>query len=217
MKCPRCVQSIHSAAEECPHCGFTMSMADAAFGGDDISLSKMTDTAGVLRMKEREPMRKILRRFEARFPQLFVAVYLGAFEQEVCLRQFGFWMLNRTVYRDLDEERSNTAGILILVDVNSKSVGITFGYALLPYLDEDFTFQALAAGHPSFIEGDYLGALRAVIQKLEVHLIKGWKKVRRNPDKFFAESGQSLKIVEDGEVESEDLSPQDVSVEGVVS
>ena len=77
-------------------------------------------------------MRKILERFEARFPQLFVSIYLGAFEELESLRQFGFWMLNRAAYVDVDLERPNENGILIVVDVNAKNAGITFGYALLP-------------------------------------------------------------------------------------
>lgn len=169
--------------------------ADEVFGADDVSLDKFTDAAGIIRMKEREPMRKILERFEARFPQLFVSIYLGAFEELESLRQFGFWMLNRAAYVDVDLERPNENGILIVVDVNAKNAGITFGYALLPYLDEDSAFAALAAGHPSFLQGHYLEAIATVIQKLEGTLIKGWKKVKKDPESILAEGGQNPKRV----------------------
>ncbi|MFT7172113.1 MAG: putative membrane protein YgcG [Paracoccaceae bacterium] len=195
MKCPRCVQSIHRAAGSCPHCGFTMWHADELFGAEDVNLNKFTDAAGVLRMKEREPVRKVLARFETKFPQLFVSIYLGAFEELQSLRQYGLWMLNRASYVDVDSERPNENGILILVDVNSKSAGISFGYALMPYLDEDTTFAALSAGHPAFIQGDYLEALTTVVQKLEGSLLKGWKRVKRDPDSIFEESGQNPKKV----------------------
>jgi len=167
--------------------------ADEVFGSEDIKLNKLTDAAGVLRMKEREPMRKILERFESKFPQLFVSIYLGAFEDLQSLQQFGFWMLNRAEYADVDPERPNENGILIVVDVNAKTAGITYGYALLPYLDEDSTFAALSAGHPSFLQGHYLGALGTVIKRLEGTLMKRWKMVRRDPDSIFKESGQSPK------------------------
>ncbi len=169
--------------------------ADEIFGADDVSLHKFTDAAGVLRMKEREPMRKILERFEARFPQLFVAIYLGAFEDLQSLHQFGFWMLNRAAYVDVDLERPNENGILIVVDVSAKNAGITFGYALLPYLDEDSTFSALSAGHPSFLQGNYLEAIGTVVQKIEGRLIKGWKKVKKDPESILAEGGQNPKKV----------------------
>ncbi|MDB4408262.1 hypothetical protein N9150_03490, partial [Akkermansiaceae bacterium] len=128
--------------------------ADEVFGAQDIKLRKFSDVAGVFRMKDREPMRKVLEDFETKFPQLFVSVYLGAFEDLNSLRQYGFWMLNRTHYVDVDPKRPNSTGILILVDVNAKSASITFGYALMPYLDENSTFEALSAGHPFFLQGD---------------------------------------------------------------
>jgi len=190
MKCPRCVQSIHRTASSCPHCGFGMWHADERYGAEDVSLEKFTDAAGVLRMKERDPMRKVLDRFEAKFPQLFVSVYLGAFDELDNIRQFGFWMLNRADYVDVDRERPNENGILILVDVNSKSASITYGYALLPYLDEETTFAALSAGHPAFLQGDFLEALTTVVHRLEGYLLKGWKRVKKDPDALFADTGQ---------------------------
>ncbi len=168
---------------------------DELFGIQDMSLNRFTDAAGVMRMKEREPMRRFLKRFEARFPQLFVSIYLGAFEELQSIRQLGFWMLNRAQYVDLDEGRPNENGILILVDVNSKSASITYGYALLPYLDEKMTFAALSAGHPAFLKGDYREALTLVVAKLESYLMKGWKRVNKDPASMLAESGQSPKRV----------------------
>jgi hypothetical protein len=167
--------------------------ADGVFGSQDIKLKKFSDVAGVVRMKDREPMRKVLENFEAKFPQLFVSVYLGAFEDLNSLRQYGFWMLNRTNYVDVDAQRPNSTGILILVDVNAKSASITFGYALMPYLDENSTFEALSSGHPFFLQGDYLKALKAVIEKLEIPLVRGWRRVRKNPIEVLARGGQTLK------------------------
>ena len=86
MRCPRCVQKIHQAAISCPHCGFTVEHADELFGNEDVVISKFSDPAGVLRMKDRKPMRKLLARFEKKFPQLFVSVYLGAFEEMTSIR-----------------------------------------------------------------------------------------------------------------------------------
>ena len=193
MKCPRCVQRIHRAASSCPHCGFTIEHADELFGVDDVVLQKFTDAAGVLRMKEREPMRKLLEKFESKFPQLFVSVYIGAFEELQSLRQFGFWLLNRAAFSDVDLERPNENGILIVIDVKAKSVGITFGYSLMPYLNERSTFEALSAAHPSLLQSEYLGALRLMISRLEKTLKRGWRQVRRNPESILLAGGQTPK------------------------
>jgi len=195
MKCPRCVQRIHRAASSCPHCGFTVEHADALFGKDEVVLQKFTDAAGVLRMKEREPMRRLLEKFEAKFPQLFVAVYIGAFEELQSLRQFGFWLLNRAAFSDVDLERPNENGVLVVIDVKAKSVGITFGYSLMPYLSEKTTFEALSAAHPSLLQSEYLGALRLILGRLEKTLKKGWRRVRRNPESILSAGGQTPKPV----------------------
>lgn len=209
MKCPRCVQKIHPGATSCPHCGFAMEHADEVFGTEDIKLKKFSDVAGVFRMKDREPMRKVLEDFESKFPQLFVAIYLGAFDDLNSLRQYGFWMLNRTHYVDVESQRPNATGILILVDVNAKSASITYGYALMPYLDERSTFSALSAGHPLFLQGDYPGALKAVVQKLESILIKGWRRVSKDPIAVLAKGGQTLKQVGTEQEVARDLESPD--------
>jgi len=189
------VQRIHRAASSCPHCGFTVEHADALFGKDEVVLQKFTDAAGVLRMKEREPMRRLLEKFEAKFPQLFVAVYIGAFEELQSLRQFGFWLLNRAAFSDVDLERPNENGVLVVIDVKAKSVGITFGYSLMPYLSEKTTFEALSAAHPSLLQSEYLGALRLILGRLEKTLKKGWRRVRRNPESILSAGGQTPKPV----------------------
>ena len=191
MRCPRCVQKIHLAATSCPHCGFTVEQADELFGDQDVSLQKFSDPAGAMRMKERKPMRKLMERFEKRFPQLFVSVYLGAFEEMTSIRQFGFWLLNRAAFSDVDVNRPNENGILIVVDVTAKTAGVTYGYSLLPYLDDESTFNALSAAHPYLIQGEFLQAIDLTIRKLETTLKKGWRRAKRNPEKVLGEIGQN--------------------------
>lgn len=190
MKCPRCVQRMHRAATSCPHCGFSMSDVDALFGDEDVILKKFSDAAGVLRMKEREKIRKVMERFEKKFPQLFLSIYVGAFDDVPNLRQFGFWLLNRAAYSDVGVDRPNENGILLVLDVNGKTAAMTFGYAVMPYLDEDSTFDALSAAHPFLLQGEYLKAFKAVVSKTEMALKKGWRKATKDPESFFAASGQ---------------------------
>ncbi len=185
------MQKIHQAATSCPHCGFTVEHADELFGDQDVVLQKFSDPAGVLRMKERKPMRKLMERFEKKFPQLFVSVYLGAFEEMTSIRQFGFWLLNRAAFTDVDVDRPNENGILIVVDVTGKTAGITYGYSLLPYLDDESTFDALSAAHPYLIQGEFLQSIDHTIRKIEATLKKGWRKAKWNPEKVLAQIGQS--------------------------
>ena len=182
---------MHRSASSCPHCGFTMVDVDALFGDQDVILKKFTDAAGVLRMKEREAIRSVIERFEKKFPQLFFSIYVAAFDEIPSLRQFGFWLLNRAAYSDVGVDRPNENGILLVIDVNGKAAAISFGYSVMPYLDEDNTFDALSDAHPFLIQGEYLKAFKAVIHRTEITLKKGWRRAIKDPDSLLAASGQA--------------------------
>lgn len=184
MKCPRCVQRVHRAAEQCPHCGFELEEADRVFGAQEVRLTCLTDAAGVLRKRERETARRLLVDFQRRFPQLFFAVYFGTFREMSCLRQFGFWLLNRGAFEDVEVSRPNEAGILLSVDVGGKSAGISYGYNLQPFLTEDTTFRSLSAAHPYFLQEQYLRAIEVVGERLSKTLRRQARRARRDPDSY---------------------------------
>lgn len=184
MKCPRCVQRVHRSARQCPHCGFEIGDVDRIFGEQDVRLKCLTDAAGVLKKKERLAARRALERFQRKFPQLFFAVYFGSFKELPSLRQFGFWLLNRGAFEDVDVSRPNEAGILLSVDVSGKSAGITFGYALQPFLDDEGTFRALSAAHPFFLQGQWLQATEMVIRRISKTLAKQARRAKRHPEIF---------------------------------
>jgi len=184
MKCPRCVQKIHRAAASCPHCGFTLAELDQRFGSDDVRLGSLADTAGLLRRRERERVEQAMERFNHRFPQLFIAVYTGSLGEIGQLRQFGFWLLNRAAFEDVPLEKPNAAGILMLIDAESKTAGITFGYLLDPFLEEGDTFDCLTRAHSHWLEGRYAdGIIKAIIQ-LELVLRKRCHQARRDRERF---------------------------------
>lgn len=146
---------------------------DEIFGNEDVRLRKFTDSAGVLRQREREPVRVLLERFEEQFPQLFFAIYIGAFQEMPCLRQFGFWMLNRARYVDVPEGRANDFGVLLVMDVSGKEIGLTMGYGLASHWNDSHSYDVLAAAHPYLLQGEHLSALRVIFKKTSRYLKKG--------------------------------------------
>ena len=184
MKCPRCVQRVHKMARECPHCAFSIVDVDRVFGEDDVRLRTLTDAAGVLRRKERVALRRRLHQFPKNFPQLFFGVYFGSFEETPSLRQFGFWLLNRGAFEDVDVSRPNEGGILLSVDVGGKCAGITTGYALAPFLTEDAIFSSLAVAHPQFLEGQWLRAVEIIIGRMTRLLAKQARRAGRDADEL---------------------------------
>lgn len=184
MKCPRCVQKIHRAAASCPHCGFTLAEADQRYGPDDVRLTSLTDTAGLLPRRDRERVARAIERFNRRFPQLFAAVYTGSLGEVGQLRQFGFWLLNRAAFEDVPIEKPNAAGILILIDAETKAAGITFGYLLDPFLEEGDTFDCLTRAHAYWLEGRYADGLTKALVQLEEVLRKRCRQARHDRERF---------------------------------
>ena len=184
MKCPRCVQVIHRGATVCPHCGFGIAEADAKYGGEDVSLRRLADVAGLIRNRERGQVAAAIDRFGRRFPQLFFAVYTGSGQGGGNLRQFGFWLLNRAAFEDVPVDRPNEAGILLVIDADTKSAAVTWGYLLDPFLTEEDTFQCLSRAHAYWLEGRYAEGTLRMIAQLEKVLKKKAAQARRDPERF---------------------------------
>ena len=184
MKCPRCVQKIHRAADACPHCGFTLADAEVRFGGVELRLRCLADTAGLLRRGERERVAAAMARFNRRFPQLFVAIFTGALGEVADMRQFGFWLLNRATFEGLPPQQANAAGILITLDAQSKTAAMTFGYLLDAFLAETDTFDCLWRAHSHWLEGRYADGMIKALEQLSIVLRKRSRHARRHPASF---------------------------------
>ncbi len=184
MKCPRCVQRIHRAAESCPHCGFTLADADAVFGHEEVRIESLTDCAGILRRRDRVRVEAAMEKISRRFPQVFVAIYTGSLGEVTNLRQFGVWLLNRAAFEDVPLDKPNEAGILITIDPESKAAGIVFGYLLDPFLEESDTFDCLSRGHAYWLEERYADGIQRVLRHLDGILAKRSRQARRDPEPF---------------------------------
>ncbi len=184
MKCPRCVQKIHRAAASCPHCGFSIADADARFGDEEVRLRRLTDSAGIIRRDERAMVEDAMERISLRFPQIFVAVYTGSLGEISNIRQFGFWLLNRSAFEDVPVEKPNEAGILLTIDPESKAAGIVFGYLLDAFVEESDTFECLSRAHAFWLEGRYAEGIVKALAQLEGILAKRSRQARRDPEHF---------------------------------
>lgn len=194
MKCPRCVQRIHRAAGGCPHCGFTLADADNLFGGEDLQMRLLSDSAGLMRHEEKGRLLSAMERFNRTFPQLFVAVHTGSCGGMGNLRQFGFWLLNRAKFEDLPTDRGHLSMVLLVIDADVRSAGISFSYGLDAFLDEDDTFQCLARAHAYWLEGRHAEGAIKVIEQLAVVLKKRSVQVRRNPERFERKVARPVRI-----------------------
>lgn len=158
--------------------------ADARFGEEEVRLRCLTDSAGILRYGDRDRVEAAMERISKRFPQIFVAIYTGALGEVANIRQFGFWLLNRSAFEDLPIEKPNEAGILLTIDPESKAAGIVFGYLLEPFLDESDTFDCLTRAHAHWLEGRYAEGVTRALRHLEGILAKRSGRAQRDPEHF---------------------------------
>ena len=158
--------------------------ADQRFGAEDVRLRCLTDAAGILRRGDRGRVEVAMERITRRFPQVFVAVYTGALGEVANIRQFGFWLLNRSAFEDLPAEKPNEAGILLTIDPESKAAGFVFGYLLDPFLEESDTFECLSRAHAYWLEERYADGIIKALLHLEGILAKRSRQARRDPEYF---------------------------------
>jgi uncharacterized membrane protein YgcG len=158
--------------------------ADRMFGDVEVKLRSLTDAAGIFRRNERDKLEDAMEAFGESFPQMFIAVYSGTLGESGNLRQFGFWLLNRGVFEDVAVEKPNEAGVLFVIDPESKSAGITFGYLLDPFFEEQDSFDCLSRAHSYWLEGKYAEGLLKSIKQLKTILRKRCRQARRDPERF---------------------------------
>lgn len=154
------------------------------FGEGEVKLRSLTDAAGLFRRNERDRISDTMERISMVFPQMFVAVYTGSLGEIGNIRQFGFWLLNRGLFEDIALEKPNEAGILLVIDPDSKAAGMTFGYLLDPFFEEQDTFECLSRAHSSWLEGRYAEGLLKCLSHLEKLLRKRCRQVHRDTEKY---------------------------------
>lgn len=174
MRCPDCEQRIHRTATGCPHCGYSLSDSDRIFGEVEVKSGRLGDEAGLLRRRERKRVEKEIRRFGMKFPQLFFAVRTVSLEEPVNLRQFGFWLLNRAEFGDLDQGLGNDSGVLLVIEAESRKASLTYGYRVEPFLGEIDTFKCLSKAHPYLLEGDWHRGIVTVARNVDKVLRRRW-------------------------------------------
>ena len=157
---------------------------DEIFGGDAVLLERVTDAAGVLTMTDAERVTAALVEFEARFPQLFAAVYCGALPAQTSLRQFGFWLLNRAAVCDLEATRPNENGALLIIDTHGRAAALVPGYFLECYLDAGDVLRVLEAARRDFHGGLWAAGILAALRELTTRLRRRAAEAAKSPERF---------------------------------
>jgi uncharacterized membrane protein YgcG len=165
MKCPRCYYRIHRGAELCPHCEFSIKIADEKFVAQETSVKLLNDSVGLLKRLERLKIEQAITKFSKKFPQIFFSIYTGAFQKKDDIEQFGIWYLNRVSFKELDKSITNKSGILLVIDSENHIASISYGYFLDALLSEKETFLCLSKAYPALLEHRITDGILIVIEQ----------------------------------------------------
>lgn len=198
MKCPRCLRPVDHEAASCYSCGYSESDAVAACGSNQVYLNRIHDAAHCLRKQERDDLGATLDLLEMKFPQMLFCAYLGTLPKSLSLQELGFWLLNHGQVKGAEYARPNENGILLLMDLNRKQVGISLGYFAETLITEEDIYRALTAARPHLVNAEYGPAFEKVFVKLGKVLDRQAKKLRQMTREQIQEilSGKSASLLD---------------------
>ncbi len=183
MRCPCCLHKIHLSAEECPHCGLTISVLDSLYEGVDPRIKSPNDGAGVLSVYQRSKVAKAVSSIEQRFPQLCLRVVTCALGNGQSVQSFGFWLMNRGHFFDQQDSARADGIVLLVIDVQHKEVCLHFGHLLDALVDEEESFAVLLRAHPYLLESNYYEATMVMLSGARTYLKRLRKRAQRRTRK----------------------------------
>lgn len=179
MKCPRCQRPVDHEAASCYSCGYSEVEAAASCGGNQVLLNRVHDAAHCLRKQERDDLSLTLDQLELKFPQMLFCVYLGALPGHLSISELGFWLLNHGQVKGAEYARPNENAILIVMDMNSKQIGISLGYFAETLISEEDAYRALTYVRPNLVNSEYGEALERIFLRLGKTLDQKGRKLRK--------------------------------------
>lgn len=179
MKCPRCLRPVDSEASSCYSCGYSEVEAAAMWGGNRVYLGRIHDAAHCLRKQERDDLAETLDQLELKFPQMLFCTYLGTLPANLTISELGFWLLNHGQVKGAEYARPNENAILVLMDLNTKQVGISMGYFAESLIGEEEAYKALHSARPNLVNSEYGDALERIFLRLGKVLERKGRKLRK--------------------------------------
>ena len=179
MKCPRCQRPVDHEAVSCYSCGYSEEAAAATCGGNQVILNRVHDAAHCLRKQERDDLSLTLDQLELKFPQMLFCAYLGTLPSHLSISELGFWLLNHGQVKGAEYVRPNENAILIVMDMNSKQIGISMGYFAETLISEEDAYRALTYARPNLVNLEFGEALERIFLRLAKILDRKGRKLRK--------------------------------------
>jgi hypothetical protein len=109
---------------------------------------------------------------------LFCA-YLGSLPANLGISELGFWLLNHGQVKGAEFARPNENGILVVLDLNRKQIGISLGYFAETVISEEDAYRTLISVRPNLVNSEYGEALERIFLKLGKVLDREGRKLKK--------------------------------------
>jgi hypothetical protein len=192
MKCPKCLRPVDHEAESCYSCGYSELEAAQKYGANQVFLNRIHDAAACLRKQNRDELAFALDQLEVRFPQMLFCAYLGALPDDLSMSELGFWLLNHGQVKGAEYARPNENGILLILDMNTKQIGVSLGYFAESLISEEEAYRALLHARPHLLNAEYGEALEKIFFRLAKVLRKRGRKLRKLSHQELQEQSRVL-------------------------
>ncbi len=167
MHCPYCQQSLTEVSVQCGACGLDLGRLDAVLGIPPVIAAGVKDTGNVLGKAGARQVRGALGRFEARFPQVQVALVVEPGPVVVPLRTWAWWLFNRGQFSSALDKGSVNRDVMLVVDPSRRQAAMTIGYGLEPFVGPRDLAKALEAGVGALAAGEWAVACCQVLVALD--------------------------------------------------
>jgi len=170
MQCPYCQNPVSEESPACPRCGLTMEKATAFFGTPPRLFRGVSDSAGVLTARETRIVRRAIRDFERRFPQLGFTVAFIALPKDTPGPTYTWWVFNRANPSGELQQASSNRHLFLLVDTAGGGAWLTSGYGLEPFVGPSHWQPCLAKAQPHFSAAQYATGVTALLKEADARL-----------------------------------------------
>ncbi len=187
MRCPECLERIHTRAEECPHCGMTLERLSQNYQNINSKVHDgVHDEAGLLSIEMRRKMKNAIQLCEQQFVGVSIAVSLVALKDNQTPTGYGFWLHNNGQFFRNHIDHSDTVDgrgrVILVLDAKAKRIALSYGYYFDGHIKDKENFDILSTGHASLLEGNIvLGCeqiLKALKETLKKAILRSIKKQR---------------------------------------
>lgn len=192
MKCPKCLRPVDHEAESCYSCGYSELEAASKYGANQVILNRIHDAAACLRKQDRDELAAALDHLEIKFPQILFCAYLGTLPHHLNIGELGFWLLNHGQVRGAEYARPNENAILLILDMNSKQIGVSLGYFTETLISEEDAYRALLHARPHLINAEYGEALEKIFFRLAKVLRRKGRRLRKLSQEELQEQSRLL-------------------------